>query len=64
MDAGEFEGLLYHMLSEEPFKNQRFRMTEETDYYTISDDISQHFGMLTVETITCLIYHGGKDPKY
>ena len=28
MDAAEFEGLLYPILSEEPFKNQSFRMIE------------------------------------
>ena len=26
MDAGEFDGLLYTILSEEPFNNQRFNM--------------------------------------
>ena len=26
--AGEFEGLLYNIFSEQPFKNQRFRMIE------------------------------------
>ena len=46
MDAAEFEGLLYNILSEELFKNQRVRTTEEKDDYTISDYVSQHFGML------------------
>ena len=50
MDAGEFEGLLYHMLSEEPFKNQRFDMTDEKDDYTISDNVSHHFGIMIGET--------------
>ena len=40
MDAGEFEGLLYNMLSEETFKNQRFEMTDKKDDYTISDYVS------------------------
>ena len=40
MDAGEFEGLLYNILSEEHFKNHRFDMTDEKDEYTISDYIS------------------------
>ena len=44
MDAGEFEGLLYNMLSEETFKNQRFEMTDEKEDYTISDYVYQHFG--------------------
>ena len=37
MDASEFEGLLYNMLSEEPFANHRLDMTDEKDDYTISD---------------------------
>ena len=37
MDAGEFEGLLYNMLSEEPFANHRFDMTDENNDYTISE---------------------------
>ena len=57
MDAGEFEGFLYNMLSEEPFKNQRFYMIDENDNYTISDYVSQHFGILMGETWTCLTYH-------
>ena len=45
MDASEFERLLYKMLSEEPFANQRIDMTDENDEYTISDYVSQHFGI-------------------
>ena len=47
MGAGESEGLLYNMLSEEPFKNQIFHMTEETDDYTISNYVNNNFGTLT-----------------
>ena len=57
MDAGEFEVLLYTILSEEPFNNQIFHMTEETDDYTIGDYVSQQFGMLIEETMTCLTCH-------
>ena len=63
MDAGEFEGLLYNILSEEPFENQRFHMTEEIDDYTISDYVSQHFGILIGETWTYLTFHATKLPK-
>ena len=35
MDASEFEGLLYIMLSEEPFANHRLDMTDQKDDYTI-----------------------------
>ena len=45
MDVGEFEGFLYNMLSEEPFKNHRFDMTDENNDYTIYDYVSQHFGI-------------------
>ena len=32
-------------------------MTEETDDYTIGDYVSQQFGMLIEETMTCLTCH-------
>ena len=57
MDAGEFEGLFYNILSEEPFKNQRFDVIDEEDNYTISDYVSQNFGILIVETWTCFTCH-------
>ena len=63
MDAGEFEVLLYTILSEEPFNNQIFHMTEETDDNTISDYVSKNFGMLIGEIITCLTCHEKKRPK-
>ena len=46
MDANEFEGLLYNVLSEEPFKNQNFDITDEKGDYTISDCVSHHFGII------------------
>ena len=57
MYAAEFEGLLYTILSEEPFKKQRFHMIEEKDDYTITDYVYQHFGMLIGETMTCTTFH-------
>ena len=60
MGAGEFEGLLYNMLSEEPLLNHIFDMTDEKNDYTISDYVSQHFGITIVETWTCLTYHEKK----
>ena len=35
-------------------------MTDEKDYYTISDHVSQHFGILIGETWTYLICHAKK----
>ena len=63
MDASEFEGLLYDILSEEPFNHQRFDMTDEKDDYTISDYFSQNFGILIGETWTYLTFHATKLPK-
>ena len=40
MDASEFEGLLYNMLSKEPFANHRLNTADEKDDYTISDYVS------------------------
>ena len=57
MDAGEFEKLLYHMLSEEPFNNHIFDMIDKKDDYTMSDYVSCHFGILRGETWTCLTCH-------
>ena len=54
MDASEFEGLLYNMLSEEPFANHRFDMTDEKDYYAISDYVSHYFFITIGKTSTCL----------
>ena len=63
MDAGEFEGLLYNMLSEEPFNNQIFDMTNEKDDYTIYDYVSQNLGIQIGEKMTCLTCHENKRPK-
>ena len=60
MDAIEFEGLLYNMLSEEPFANHRLDITDEKDDYTISDYVSHYFGITIGETWTCLTCHAPK----
>ena len=38
-------------------------MTEEKDYYTISDYVYQYFGVLIGETITCFPFHQNNFPK-
>ena len=63
MNASEFEGLLYNMLSEEPFANHRLDMTDEKDDYTIYDYVCQHFGITIGETWTCLICRAKKKDK-
>ena len=45
------------MLSEKLSKNQRFDMTDENDDYTISNYVSQNFGILIGETWKCLTCH-------
>ena len=57
MDASWFEGLLYNMLSEEPFANHILDMIDEKDYYTISNYVSHHFGITIGETWTCLTWN-------
>ena len=57
MDAGEFEGLSYIMLSEEPSKNHWLDITYEKDDYTIYDYVSQYFGITIGEICTCLTCH-------
>ena len=61
MDAGEFEGLLYNTLSEEPFVNHRFDTTDDKNDYTISDYVSQNFGITIGLKWTCLICHKEKN---
>ena len=63
MDASEFEGLLYNMLSEEPFANHRLDMTDENEEYTITDYVSHSFAITIGETWTCLNCNVTKYPK-
>ena len=51
------------MLSEEPFANHRFDMTDEKNDYTKSDYVSQYFGITIGETWTCFTCNG-KNSKY
>ena len=63
MDASEFEGLLYHILSKEPVANHIHDMTDENDDYTISDYVSQHFGITIGGKIIYLTCHATKSPN-
>ena len=54
MDASEFEGMLYTMLSEEPFANHILDMTDGNEESKISDYVSQNFSITIGETWTCL----------
>ena len=45
MDSAKFEGLLYNTFSENSVNNQRIK-TKNSEYdFTISDDLSQHYGI-------------------
>ena len=63
MDASEFEGLLYNMLSEEPFANHILDMIDKKDDYTISYYVSHYFGITIGETWTCLTFHAKNKAK-
>ena len=63
MDASELQGMLYTMLSEEPFANHRLDMTDGNEEYTISDYVSQNFSITIGETWTCLTCKTTKSPK-
>ena len=58
--ACEFEGMLYTILSEEPFANHILDMTDGNEEYTISDYVSQNFAIIIGETWPCLTF---KIPK-
>ena len=45
MDASKLEGVLYTMMSEEPFANHRLDITDGNEGYTISDHVSQNFAI-------------------
>ena len=63
MDASGFEGMVYTILSEEPFANHRLDMTDGNEEYTISDYVSQNFAIKIGETWTCLTCKTKKSPK-
>ena len=63
MDASEFEGVLYNMLSEEPFANHILDMTNGNEEYTISDYVSHNFSITIGETWTCLTCKTPKSSK-
>ena len=43
MDASEFEGMIYNMLSEEPFTHHIIEDPDGNEEITISDYLSQKF---------------------
>ena len=51
MYAEKFEGILYTTFSEQPFKNSIINIKYKKYDYTISDYVSQHFGMPVGESM-------------
>ena len=64
MVVAEFEGSSYNIFSEETFVNNRFDMTDERNPHTISNYVSQHFGITIGETWTCLTCNFKKNSNY
>ena len=54
MDAIEFEGMIFNMLSEEPFTHPKLDGPDGNEVITISDYLSQNFSVTIGETWTCL----------
>ena len=53
MDASKFEGMIYNILSEEPFAHHILDMTDGNEESTIYDYLSQNFSITIGETWTC-----------
>ena len=63
MYASEFEGMIYTMLSEEPFAHHILDMTDGNEESTISDYLSQKIPITIGETWTCLTCEKNRIPK-
>ena len=63
MDASEFEGMIYTMLSEEPFANHILDMTDGNEESTIYDYLSQNVFITIGDTWTCLTCETLISPK-
>ena len=63
MDGSEFEGMIYNMLSEEPFTHHILDMTDENEESTIPDYLSQDFSITIGETWTCLTCESNRISK-
>ena len=63
MDASEFEGMIYNMLSEEPFTHHILDNTDGNEESKISDYLSQNFSITIGETWICLTCESNRIPK-
>ena len=62
-DSSEFEGMIYNMLSEEPFIHHILDNPDGNEESTISDYLSQNFSITIGETWTCLTCETNRIPK-
>ena len=63
MDAYESVDLLYTTLLEKRLKNQKLNIKDKKYDFTITDNVSLHFGVLIGETMTLISFHQQKNPK-
>ena len=63
MDDNEFEGMIFNMLSEEPFTHHILDYPDGNEVITISDYLSQKFSVTIGETWTCLTCRSSRSPK-
>ena len=63
IDASEFEGMIYNMLSEEPFTHHILDDPDGNEVITISDYLSQNFSVTIGETWTCLTCQSSRSSK-
>ena len=63
MDASEFEGMIYNILSEEPFKHHILENPDKNEEITISDYLSLNFSVTIGETWTCSTCESSRSPK-
>ena len=64
MDASEFEGMLYTMLSEEPFSNNILDTTDGNEESTVSDYVSENFAITIGDKCACLTCGTQRSPEY
>ena len=63
MDASEFEGMIYNMISEEPFTHHILDDPDGNEVITISDYLSQNSFVTIGKTWTCLTCQSSRSPK-
>ena len=63
MDASEFKGMIYNMISEEPFTHHILKNSVGNEEITLSDYLSQNFSFTRRETWKCSTCESSRSPK-